>query len=809
MTGTNRTLDSVRPSYGRFESGYSGVDLVCWMERPMSEYHEFENSTEHEGEFEANTGSQAEPQASTPPESEGSSECNQHEQDHRNRSEEVLDLIAGVERQLEHMRNAQSACVDEIESLEDRKKHISEREKEISDIGDALAERQTHLDEHKGELEQAQRELEASRDQVNRKSEELSEREVAVEERTRELDGRFSEFEAKRSEYEQAQAQLQADRQSFSSEQESLNQERDRLSSELQEAKARAEQADSRCNELSSQHSELVRQIESSSSNLQEAQTRAAQAEEAIEKVQAESIDLARKLEEAASVIERRDFELDEARTEAAASNEVQNELRSEIATREGELNDLQSSFDIATERLQSLANAVAEQAPRLEEGAAAAALCRQHEAKITSLKKELEEAQARATSSGESSASDAQIAAIREDLELARMELEDSIPLDEHQRVVSSLEAQVSAGCDGETTEDRALRAEFSQVVAELKSVQAHAEGCESAMRTAESQVAALQERNEELERMCEAVSEDMPEDAVRLREQAQRLSSFAVHLQRRRGRLRNIRNMLRERKSGESGAFEAIEADREYKAHQEDLLRRRHELTDLESKMVRRWARHGTVGTVLRVVFLVAILGAVSWLSVRWFMPGVVSATTLVRAQPVAGGVVDDSRATAWNDWHSSIITDKLFAQAVAARLAASPAGYSGNVDSIQSALQDDLQVDAVQPGMLQFRLYGTSRNETVRELEAIVSTLSAESQRQLPRRGDGARAEILSNNGNLVSLDPVEVSGAQVQTAGMVFGGALACVGLLGAAIYTRLSRSRRIFDENVGFDEVEID
>ena len=133
----------------------------------------------------------------------------------------------------------------------------------------------------------------------------------------------------------------------------------------------------------------------------------------------------------------------------------------------------------------------------------------------------------------------------------------------------------------------------------------------------------------------------------------------------------------------------------------------------------MIRRWARQGTVGVVAKATFLVVVLAAASWFGVMWFSPGDVSASALVKAQPVAGGTMDAERGTAWNEWHKTVLNDDLFAKAVAARLGSSVAGFAGGADAVKSTIADHLTITDVEPGMLAFQLSGTDRGETVRVL------------------------------------------------------------------------------------------
>ena len=75
------------------------------------------------------------------------------------KSAEVLDLIAGVEDQLEKMRNAQTACVEEIDSIENRRQQIITRETELAEFAREFEQKNTEFEARTTELDDRERHL--------------------------------------------------------------------------------------------------------------------------------------------------------------------------------------------------------------------------------------------------------------------------------------------------------------------------------------------------------------------------------------------------------------------------------------------------------------------------------------------------------------------------------------------------------------------------------------------------------------------------------------------------------------------------
>ena len=737
----------------------------------------------------------------------------------RIRSDEVLDLITSVENQLEQMRSAQSDRVTEIEDLESRRSRIDEQ-------ADQIQNRQQQLEQGEHDLQERLEEFNARFEEFSERKREMEDasarhltavdecerRAADLDQREQKFDAMIQDLEQRRSDIEDSAKTLEQDRSKFVSE-------RSEIEAEIRDAEASMQAYESRCSELETEvgelrarHEEITSRLDQSQSEFNDSEQQRSGLQAELEQFRNDTLELSGKLDSAAGCIDELELNLESARGDLRDIETERDSALKVVADRDQELSELQSNLELAMNRLQSLATAVAEQGPQLEEGAAAIALCRTQQERLSALSTELESVRAQlqdpALVDPEGAVSEA-----REEIDRLRTDLEDSIPVDEHQRVVSALESRLASApkTEGMTEDDEnAFRAQLAEARAEVQVLQSHAAACESTIAEGKQKLIELQERNEQLENAESIPTDGLPEDAVRLREQAQRLSSFALHLQRRRSRLHSVREALQARGNMDVGGLATdADQDRATRAGQEDLLRRRHELADLESQMMRRWASHGSVASVVRIATLLLIVAAASWFGVRFFAPGPVSATALVRAQPVAGASLDPERAEAWNLWHEAILKDPIFTKQVAERLASSPAGFEGGTERLSGMLASGLSVTAPQPGLLQIKFDGTSRSESTRVLEGVVTTLAGESQRQLPRRGDSARAEVLPSDGRLVTLDPIPVTGTQIQNAGFVFGGSVGVIGLLGAGIYSRLRRSKRLFDENMGLEDSYID
>jgi len=729
-----------------------------------------------------------------------------------NSTNEVMDLIASVEDQLEKMKSAQVNRSHEIESLESRRADLARREKEIACESERLGTLELDLEtrslsliDHEAACAERAVSMEVMRTALDADAEDMLRRE-------RDLADIQERSSCERNEIVLEQGRLAGERDELERARVEFDVEADRLKAELVSAHQAIAETESIRAALEDQADRLHARHDQMSSSMEESNARAESFRSEVESLKSGSIELVSELQSAADAIKRLeadrveiDDELNNCRADLERSNES---ARSAIEERD----EIKANLELAMDRLQALAQAVSEQAAELDEGAVAISRCRELEERMETLSRELEEAHDRLDRDARASETDdsESLARAEEELHRLRTELESCVTLVDHESAVQNLtqRLQEAEGASFSGT-DEGLLERLDEARCEIDTLETHARSCEQRLTEKEGEFAELQMRYKELE-STDVKNTDVVSDATLLRDQARRLASFATHLQLRRIRLRRMRGLLADQADPTNeGTGTTLESERIIRVQQEDMNRRRHEMSELESRMLRRWACHSTAGTVVKISMLLVLIACASWFGTRWFAPGAVSSTALVRAHPVMGGGLDDSTGAAWNEWHKALLSDDLFVKAAFNRFQGASFGGAYSAEVASEMLGSNMVVTEVAPGTLQIRLHGSSPLETQQLLESVVATLSSESQRQLARRGDGARVEVLNTDGRLVVNDPVPVTSGQFQTAGFAFGGSVVVLGLLGGGVYARLRRSRRIFDENIGIDSSSIE
>ncbi len=718
----------------------------------------------------------------------------------------VMDLIASVEDQLEKMKSAQVNRSSEIETFESRRDDLVRREQGVQSEEERLETLENELETRLADLVERENHCAEQNESMERLRCALSADSDDMACREKDFADTRARFEVEKNELMLEQGRIAGERAEIERARDDFEVEARHLKDALQSAHQSVKDTESIRATLEDQADQLREEHQNMSSRVEESDSRADSFKAEAESLQAGSIELAKQLESAAGMIEELESEragchdeLDSCRSQLCVSEES---ARSAILERD----EIKASLEIAMDRLQALAEAVAEQASQLDEGAIAISRCHELEERMTTLSRELEEAHDQ-SNHGPAGGTDTDLPTRpQEELDRLRAELDSSVSRADHEAVVTELNARIeeSVARGSEHCEAQMVQ-QLDEARCEIETLESHARSCEQAIVEKEGHLARLQMRNEELESSLPVDQVDVSSEAQILRDQTKRLSDFASHLQLRRLRLREMRRLLADRRHASVGQPEhSIESDRLIRAEQQDMVRRRHEMSELESRMLRRWAGHSAAGTVVKISLLLMVMASVCWFGTRWFAPGTVASTAMVRAHPITGGPLDDSTGVSWNEWHKAILSDDLFVKAVFKRLKNASFGGAHSAGMSSTMLDSNLVVTDLEPGVLQIRLHGSSSLETQRLLESVVATLASESQRQLARRGDGARVEIMNTDGRLVINDPVPITSGQLQTAGLAFGGSVVALGVLGTGVYARLRRSRRIFDENMGID-----
>jgi len=536
----------------------------------------------------------------------------------------------------------------------------------------------------------------------------------------------------------------------------------------------------------------------------------------------------------------------------ASLQAEVQ-KLAAQLADRDAHVADFQKKFELTAKKLSEFAAILAEQTPQLERGASAMIMVEQQHQQIERLTKELAEHKLRVDPT-ESQRRDQRIIELTEALRQARGQSAGNVGVGEveqrnaellnevnrlkveveklslaNEEAHRQLQNQADAASAG--TVHEALIAEHNAKVAALnaeierlqsasaaelqdqldRQSRAHEERLAESHRLEADAAAALKVRIDELE--CElakvrnskkggSAGKDRT-DGRKLREKAEKVSAIAEHLRRRRTRLQKLRQLLVAR-SLHAAAEQSPEESLAITEQKQQIAEARRALAEAEKEMVRRWARPRAVTTMAWIVAFALICAGGSWLLADYLFPARIAASVVLEARTTAHGPLSDEAAERWRTWHRGLFTDPAFMQVLSKRLAERRLDRFASLPNISQTLNDDLTIDASQKGAIILTLAGSDEDETSSLLDVVAATAAAESTRRLGNRNDSAWAALTGerNEGGRVhyaAVNPVPISDDRIKYAGVIF--AIVFVSSLGlmAALYTRLARAKRVFDQ----------
>jgi hypothetical protein len=257
--------------------------------------------------------------------------------------QDVLELIADVERQLERLRGAQMRSAEELAHFTDRSRRLDEREAQL----DAMAQ---SLGAEAGLVRERSEAIEA-------KERELVEREAAIAICERSLADQEQSFRDRAAAVAQGEAAIASEQSRLAAEQEALARAKEEF--EVESAR-RAEERGAVEAELSSLR-ERIAAAESNEASMMLT----------ITQLRERSLDADESLRSRDAVVEAKDRALAERDTRI-------NELEREVGM-------VRQSLQTAGEKLSALAKSVADSAPQLERGASAIALLNEYRQRIDS----------------------------------------------------------------------------------------------------------------------------------------------------------------------------------------------------------------------------------------------------------------------------------------------------------------------------------------------------------------------------------------------------------------------------------------
>ena len=790
--------------------------------------------------------------------------------DSRSTSGDVLSLIEDVERHLTRIRDVQSRQESEFMDLAGRQRSIEETEALLASRGqeieaastalqqerDALDRMRTELDSTRGELDERQRrcdeataeiesskaELEAARDELRgdlaehraeidacaAKSRAVDEERAAIEELKSELEAREQTLVERSTQHEAMQArieELEGDAVRREEAERHAAEERDHALAEATAATQRHREA----------LETVGRDLEQAQTELVDARDRSETLETELESIRTahemqsqETSALQATLAELESRCETFDAQNHERQASLDAAMTRTSVLEDELAVARDRVNELEAVVEedrrqlgVAGEKLTELARAVAEQAPRLEQGTAAIAIAAEQKARIERLEARLA---AEGTDANEA------VARVRDTLESRIAELESALertsaaPADEASmqsaidEVRGPLEARIRE-LEQLAADPAAIETATAPLLAEIETLQGRLKDFEQAggevpsaeLQAFEERCRRAEQRSDELETALAMTNDrgQAQEMAKKLRAKAERINAAARHLDRRKRRLAAVKGRVRANTANDGGTATFHELQR-IEAQRKELAQVREFLSRSEQQMVRRWARSRSVATVAWMGLLTAVCVLGSWFAVSEVVPVAGTATVELRATPRDGGVLASDAASTWLEWHEALATDPAFVQAVGRRLAARGLMPAGGETGLATMLVDDLQFETDGPGRLRLVLEGADRRVLPSTLDAIATTMASESARQAPRRADGARASLRGDQPTTAGGGYARLIGGQMPSKllsliGMIAGASIVMSLLLVGLVYLTLSRAKRIFDASHDDDE----
>jgi hypothetical protein len=180
------------------------------------------------------------------------------------------------------------------------------------------------------------------------------------------------------------------------------------------------------------------------------------------------------------------------------------------------------------------------------------------------------------------------------------------------------------------------------------------------------------------------------------------------------------------------------------EFRQKWNELKRKQDALAAAEEKMRRRWARPQAVVVFGWLAGLAVVVAIASWLVAGRMFPPTIAASVNVEAKSPTGGSVSAQDKEDWQQVHTAMLTDAVFQQDVAKRLADRRYDDYGDPDVLAERLQDDLTVDSPKPGTITLTLAGRDLDQTPAVLDTVATSLAMWSSQQAGKRG-GAVAHV----------------------------------------------------------------
>ncbi len=603
------------------------------------------------------------------------------------------------------------------------------------------------------------------------------------------------------------QAQLEAE---IVEQRAAIEAQREQAESELAEQKtaieAQREQAES---ELAEQKTAIEAQREQAESELAEQKT-------AIEaqREQAET-----ELAEQNAAIETRLADAEQRATDADEREATADERIAALEAKSDEIERSKSSIEEAREAIDAARESLDEERRELElaqiDLGEQEELARKSNKRVSDLERELANLrEALSTSAGTSQSA---VAKAKTELTNATGRAEEA----EHACKLAEQRADRAERRIGEL--EAGLEHASRDADARSESLEADADAAASERDQLREQIAAANDRVGELESELESVRETAGDggnldEAISKRDEAIRILQTRLKaaqqqspndeparpmapeaVEQRRARLRRYKRLLHNEATKIIQAQEALrkrrdEADK-ILAERAKLVKLSHSLKKRQKKLAVSKARTGAIAAVFFLTATVGIVGALSWAISAQVAPGQYVATARIAAETRGRGV-DEGDLEAWQSYHEQLINDDpQLIEMAAERMQSRGIEELAAPGDLRARIKQDLYSHSERHGVITLELRGQGPDRTQRELDTYATTLVARANAARAQRGDGIATAIEQP----AKPSETPLDSERLQVAGMIMGGGSAAAILFGTVIWSRLSRSKRKFDE----------
>lgn len=758
-------------------------------------------------------------------------------------SDEVLGAIAGVEKQLNALRNAhdeQRKLSDELTArraeIEDTAEQIEARETELTTREVELAEMRQQLESRETEIAQRASGIEQRESRVAQHAESIEELEAVIETKSKQIDQRVEELDkqlegisVRKDELakleQQAKERIEIDSQlesDIAKLTEDLDQTRASLGGREIELKERAKVVE----ELAVQAGRLEKQMvelsekakadeEQSNRMVEEMQTQLSEAQQQINDHDDAMLRAFQRIDELEAVAQARAEDLNKAKemiSKLNAAEQAHAESIEQIDTLQNQLEESASKLIEAQERLDSAPSG--EQIERLQ-SKFDHALDQLSKAKAHAgeLQKQIDSLGSNAAEELESSKST--IAKLSDQLAEAKTQIEHSNK--QRDQVQSDLQAKLKQALDSSKQHEDSSGA-HQEHIARLESEIAQRDEQVAAIRAKydeiSDQMISEQQKAEESGAQIERLGELLDTSADREQQLEAQIEELNTKIEEakaagsvksddwttaRKERLDRVKSILRAQSDKVRRATEAL---RDRYDQCEKVLLKRAELVDAyqavseaQTKLAKREARSGTLLGLSGLGLLLMMIAGASWFIAGQVTPGVYASRVTMTAKAGERTLTTEDLAS-WQGYVEQLVTDPQFVEQAAVRMKRRGIESLSIPGTLGAHMGESLDIVSAEPGKIELEYRGDGATRTQRVLDTFALTLTSQANAARARRIDGALTTI--ENPPTTGESPLDTR--RLETAGMMFGGSSLGTFVFGGLFWRRLAKVKANFERD---------